>query len=555
MLLPLRSVYVFFLGALLLLSGPGQAQIPAFTWATGGEKPTSFGQQVQAHGIATDRAGNTVVVGSFRQTLTLGSTTLTAAGDYDIFVALLDAAGTYQWAVRAGGRDEDMATGVALDAAGNIYLTGNTKSYESNFGALQVQNPSYGIHLFVAKLSPTGQWLRVNHTSGKNTNNFIFGTALAVDGAGNAYVTGGLRVHDAMFGSLSVHNEGLYNAFVAKLNAAGTWEWAVTEGGTGGYDFGQGIGLDASGNVYVTGTFEGNEARFGSQILRRGNWRSSLFAAKLNSQGQWQWATAGGGAAQTRGNGLAVEPDGTVYLAGMVAGKQASVGSTSLPKDDTNPDLLVAKLNPNGAWQWAVRGGGPETDTGNGIALDAAGNVLVTGSFSGTQVAFGQLPLLSAAGKTDVVVAQLTSQGAWRWASGGGGSGTDLGLAVASSATGTVQVAGTFQGPDLTLGSTTLFGGATYYEYFADRFFVTTMLDLALPAPSELTLWPNPSRGTVWATGLEANQPVQVFDATGRLVAANARPAYEVEGLYLPTLKPGIYLVRCGKQTRRLTIE
>ncbi|WP_139922758.1 SBBP repeat-containing protein [Hymenobacter sp. DG01] len=541
---------------LLLQTTAAYAQIPVFSWASGGEKPTRFGQQAQARSIATDAAGNTYVAGTFRETLTLGATTLTATADYDVFVAKLDPAGVYTWAVRAGGNDEDIATAVALDAAGNVYVTGHTESYLPSFGNQQIVNSGYGTHLFLAKLSPEGQWLRVSHSSGVNTNNFIFPEGLAVDAAGNAYVTGGLRCYDATFGSHLVRNEGVYNAFVAKLSAAGTWDWAVTEGGSRSYDFGQGIGVDGSGNVYVTGTFEGDLARFGTIPLRRDNWRSNMFVSKLNAQGQWQWAVSGGGSAQTRGNGLAVDASGNVFVTGAVAGKQARFGTVPASKEDDSFDLLVARLSPEGQWQWAVRGGGPEQDAGLDVALDAGGNVLVAGNFAGTRVSFGSLPPLSAAGPTDVVVAGLTAAGSWRWAVGSGGPGEDLALAIASNpATGATQVAGTFQGASISLGETQLPGGTPYYEYFADRFFVTSVQDLARPAAATLTLWPNPSRGTVWATGLEPDQPVQVFDALGRLVAANARPAYEVQGLNLPPLTPGMYVVRCGKQSQRILIQ
>jgi hypothetical protein len=69
------------------------------------------------------------------------------------------------------------------------------------------------------------------------------------------------------------------------------------------------------------------------------------------------------------------------------------------------------------------------------------------------------------------------------------------------------------------------------------------------------TLWPNPSRGTVWATGLAPDQLVQVYDAVGRLVASNVRGASQASGLALPPLRPGLYFVRAGTQTRRLELE
>ncbi|GAB3291501.1 hypothetical protein GCM10027348_09760 [Hymenobacter tenuis] len=542
----------------MLLSKAAVAQFPAFAWASGGEKPKDYDQQAQARGVATDAAGNTYVVGTFRQTLTLGATTLTSVGDYDVFVAKLNAEGVYQWAVRAGGRGEDIGNGITLDAAGHLYITGNTDSWQGDFGAYAIQNPHFNINLFVAKLDANGQWLQLAQTLGDNSNNFVYGNDLVVDAAGNVYVTGGLRGYHVEFGSTTVFNEGGYNAFVAKLSPSGEWLWAVVEGGLGGYDFGNGIDLDASGNVYVTGNLDGYYGRFGTTILRKtGEW-SSMFVTKLDPAGNWLWAVLGGGTARTLGNDLIVDKAASsVYVVGNVAGQLAAFGATSLPKTDRNNDVVVAKLSTEGAWQWAVRGGGPENDLGMGIALGQAGNVTITGSFSGARVPFGILPVLTSVGKSDVLVAQLDAAGSWRWALGGGGNkkGENTGLGIALTPQGDALVAGTFKGPAIRLGETEVPGGAAYYDYFADRFFATRVTNLQDRSAAEFTVWPNPSRGTVWAAGLEPNQPVQVFDTMGRLVISDARPAYDIEGLQLPNLKPGVYLVRSGKQMRRITLE
>ncbi|MDO7850453.1 SBBP repeat-containing protein [Hymenobacter convexus] len=542
----------------LFLATPVRAQVPGFDWAVGGDAPTTYEQQVQNTGVATDAAGNSYVTGIFRNTLKLGSTMLTAVGDYDIYVASLDAKGHYRWAVQAGGNGWDISKAVALDASGNVYITGYLESNDIRFGALAVANPVFAngsTPVFVAKLSPTGTWLRVTTATNPSARFlYMLGTALAVDGPGNVYITGGFN-GNPQFGNTSLESYG-YGVFVAKLNTAGTWDWAVRGGGAA-YDFGQGIALDGSGNAYVTGFFEASQATFGSIQLPNATRSKDLFVAKLDASGRWLWATHAGTANTATGNGIAVDAAGNAYITGAVAGSVARLGAIAVPKNDDSYDLLVASLSPAGAWQWAVRGGSPSDDFGRGIVRSADGHLTVAGSVSGSVATFGALPPQPVAGGTDVAVAQLDATGAWRWALCGGGPGGDYSAAIAQAPGGDVRITGTFEGPTLQLGTATLPGGTKYYSYYADQGFVTSVADLARRSPndSDLTLWPNPSRGTVWATGLPAGQPVQVFDAVGRLVAADARPTYEAAGLVLPALRAGVYIVRCGEQARRLVLE
>jgi hypothetical protein len=548
----LRLVYLLL--NIVLLTLPTWAQTPVFEGTIGSAKPATYNDQTQVTGVVVDAVGTTYVTGIFRGSLTLGSTTLTSVGNYDVYVAALDATGAYRWAVQAGGRQGDSSTGLALDASGNLYVGGYTESTEATFSTFTVRNESYGGSVFVAKLSPTGTWLWVSQAGGAG-NNYTYGGRIAVDALGNAYITGQLRGWDIRFGATSVANEGAYNAFVAKLDPAGNWQWAVVEGGDG-YDNGSSIALDGSGNIYVTGIFWSTAARFGTTFLRNAGYRGDIFVAKLDASGHWLWAVRGGSNVDEGGAAIAVDQAGNAYVTGNITGESAQFGAIVLPKKDASSDLFVGKLSATGNWQWVVSAGGAGEDSGAGITVDAAGRATITGSFTGAAVRFGSLPPLTAAGGTDIVIAQLNADGTWRWAVGGGGPGNDYGRALAPSPTGSVQIVGLFEGASLSLGDTTLPGGIKQDGVYGWRGFVTSVADVSLRSPSgELTLWPNPSRGTVWGTGFEAGQPVQVFDVLGRLVVADARPIYEATGLVLPTLLPGTYILKCGAQVRRFVLE
>jgi hypothetical protein len=458
MKLSLRLIQGYFWCFIVLLSSSSWAQVPVFDWAVSAEAPTSYQQQVQNRGVAVDAAGNTYVTGIFRNTLTLGTTTLTSVGDYDVYVASLDNAGKYRWAVRAGGLDWDISNGLALDAQGNVHITGYYESSEAQFGLATVTNAGYGASVFVAKLSSAGTWLQASSAGGSG-DTYTVGVALAVDKAGEVYVTGGFR-GAITFGTTPLVCYGAYNGFVAKLNTNGTWQWAVA-GGSSAYDFGNAVALDLQGNAYVTGSFQGRTATFGATTLTNvgANGSGDLFVAKLDGNGNWLWAVRGGSTSSDGANGIAIDPMGNAYITGSVAGFAASFGAITLSKSTPSADLFVAKLTANGTWQWATLGGGDGPDRGQALAFDAAGQLMLVGSFQSSAASFATLPSLTSAGGSDVVVAQLGDDGRWNWVLRGGGPGDDYGQGVALAPNGETRVVGTFEGATTSFGPTTLSGG------------------------------------------------------------------------------------------------
>ena len=132
-----------------------------------------------------DGVGGVWITGIFAGIATFGSHTLTASGNYDIFVAKLGPNGNWLWAVKAGGIDYDYGYSIAVDGAGNAYVTGEFR-YTSTFGSHTLTASGYS-DLFVAKLNPSGTWLWAVRAGG---GSYDEGYGIAVDGAGNAWVTG-----------------------------------------------------------------------------------------------------------------------------------------------------------------------------------------------------------------------------------------------------------------------------------------------------------------------------------------------------------------------------
>lgn len=274
-----------------------------------------------------------------------------------------------------------------------------------------------------------------------------FGSGLRIaqtvqDAAGNSYVTGYFRDR-ATFGTILLQGPG-NNMFVAKRDPAGTVLWAVGIGRASG----NGIAVDASGNVFVTGGFTGTTS-FGSFSLTSNSVNApsagDIFAAKLDPTGVFLWAVRAGGNSGGRGDGIVVDAAGNSYVCGRYdsAFGTADFGPFRLTNNNNTSDIFVAKLSPAGIFLWATGGGGTQDDDAFGIALDANGSTYVTGCVRGFGVVarFGTASV-TCAGDEDIVVVKVSPSGVFQWAAIGGGMTADVGRRIAVDSQGVVHVVG-----------------------------------------------------------------------------------------------------------------
>lgn len=562
--------------ALLLISTGAEAQTPAFDRAVACGSASGFSGAQQ---VAVDGQGNTLAAGHFTEPVLIGNALLTAAGPSpgpgltpsDVFVAKLDAAGAYVWAVQAGGALWDYVTGVAADAAGDVYVTGYFESFSMAFGNLTLYNSSAAGEAYVAKLSgATGQWLWARRCGGVGPD---VAAAVAVSAQGEVYVagnTGGV----ADFGPITVNSVGQAIGFVAKLSPAGAWLWA-RPAGSGLFAL-SGLVLDAQNDIYLAGTFASPSVTFSATTLttqprplNSSNFCRDLFVAKVTNAGVWQWATQGGAGTPNMVSlaGLAKDGLGHLYVAGSYGWQSARIGGVVLPNQSAvinNPgaplgqvsygsDAYVARLNAGtGAWEWAVRAGGGQNDDIEALAADAQGRVYVAGGYAN-----GFANPLPGGGQAGL--AQLDgATGAWRWARPRVPSVGVQHLALDGA--GRVTVAGWFTSPTVAFGPVTLAhvggpGGST--GYLARLGAGPLAAHPAAARADGLVVWPNPGGpGPVWVQGPAPGQVVQVLDALGRIVAIGQMPARGPLALPLPAaLSAGLYLVRSAGQVQRLVIE
>ena len=337
----------------------------------------------------------------------------------------------WDWALKGGGTSFDEGRSIAVDGSGNTYVTGAFQGTAS-FGGTTLTS-SGREDIFVAKYDASGSVLWAKKAGGSS---FDAGQGIALDGSGNAYVTGWFS-GTSDFGNTTLFSSGKWDVFVAKYDASGSVLWAKKAGGTL-LDQGRSIALDSNGNTYVTGWFTGT-ASFGGKTLTSSE-DDDIFVAKYDASGAVLWAKKAGGTNSEAGRSIAVDGSGNAYVAGGFE-DTASFGGTTLTSSG-QIDIFVAKYDASGNVLWAKKAGGTSFDNGVDIALDGNGNTYVTGSFRGT-ASFGGTTLTSS-GIDDIFVAKYHASGNVLWAKKAGGISSDKGSGIAVDGSGNAYVTGLF---------------------------------------------------------------------------------------------------------------
>ena len=350
-----------------------------------------------AAAIALDRSGNVYVTG---QTVSPNFPTHTpyhlAYALNDVFVTKLNSNGTALiYSTYVGGSGDDFPAGIAVDANGNAYVAGQTTS--ANFPAVSALQPSLSggsglSDAFVFKLGSVGSTLAYSTYFGGP--DIDYANAIAVDGGGNAYITGGTASGSQFPRQTPFQNNagGMLDAFVAKINPAGSA--LVYSSWLGGQDDEQGwaIAVDTNGNAYVAGeVFDyGNAASFplvNPLQPRFGGGENDGFLAKINASGSAPvFVTFLGGSDNDTAFGITLDASNNVYVAGQTFSTDfpttfnAQQGANGGGFDFGTADAFVTKISSSGAsLLYSTYFGGSSDEAGYAVAVDNSGQIYLTG--------------------------------------------------------------------------------------------------------------------------------------------------------------------------------
>ncbi len=403
-----------------------------------------------------------------------------------------------------GGSYSDEGSGIAVDSLGSAYVTGMTDStdFPTAHPLQAVAEGNYDA--FVAKLNPAGSALVYSTYLGGS--NYDYGSGIAVDSAGNAYITGVTYSTDFPIASplQAVCGCGAYfgDAFVAKVNPAGSALVYSTYLGGSSDEFGHGIAVDPAGDAYITGGTSSTDFPTAKPLQAISGGDTDVFVSKLNPAGSaLVYSTYLGGSSGDEGSGIAVDSAEDAYVTGITLSTdfptanplQAKFGGGPIigggrggPPPTPTGDGFVAKLNPTGsALVYSTYLGGSGSDSGNGIAVDSAGNAYVTGAtdsftFAGSNDFPTANPLQAAdGGNSDAFVAKLNPTGsALVYSSFLGGISADGGYGIAVDSAGNAYVTG--------FTTSTNFPTANALQPISNNYdaFVTKIDFGGVPAPS-----------------------------------------------------------------------
>jgi len=401
-----------------------------------------------AYAVAVDSIGNTYVTGgagsaNFPTTAPLQNS---LKGAEDVFVTKINPNGSAKlYSTYLGGGAVDEGHGIAVDVQGNAYVTGSTGSLDfPTKNPIQATQGGSG-DAFVAKLNAAGSALVYStYLGGISTDS---GSAIAVDAAGNAYVVG--STFSANFPTknpFQAAKGAQEDAFVAKINAAGTaWVYATYLGGNN-VDEGNAIAVDAAGAAYVTGYTASTDFPVASPFRGSNAGSVDAFVTKINPAGSaLVYSTYLGGSGTDYGTGIAVDSSGSAYVTGPVASEDFPLAN---PIDNTLgshavDDAFVAKFSPAGsALVYSTYLGGGSEDAPYALAIDQAGNVYVTGRTNSSDFPLTN-PIQTGRFAFDMFVTEINAAGSARlFSTFIGGTGSESGRGIAVDKLGNIHVAG-----------------------------------------------------------------------------------------------------------------
>jgi len=334
-----------------------------------------------AYGVAVDSSDNIYVTGYTDKKLHGNNN----SGRFDMFLVKYNSSGARQWTKQLGTSNNEYASAIATDSSDNIYVTGMTwggldgstkPKYCMGYGTVKAFKECTDIFLVKYNSSGTKQWVKQLEGSSKSFDN---AQGLAVDSSDNIYVAG--FTNGGLDGNTS---SGKHDILLVKYNSGGSKQW-LQQFGSSNNDMGLEVNVDSKGNIYVTGYTEGGLDG------KTNSGERDIFLVKYNSSGTKQWTQQLGTPTFEEGNGVAVDSSDNIYVSGWTRGKldtyaggddaivlkYNSSGTKQWTRQFGAPSFLE-KSQYNSSSQMTT-----SEDKGIGVAVDSSGNIYVTGNTKG----------------------------------------------------------------------------------------------------------------------------------------------------------------------------
>jgi hypothetical protein len=530
----MKKVYLIVLLNILFFSAIAQN----FQWANrAGKWAYDYG-----YGIKTDVNGNVYVAGKYEENGAFFNTsTVTCAGNHDIFLAKYDASGNLGWVRTGGGANGDYAQALDCDGTNYVYIAGEIEGYGNTVG---FSNSSATIatkgdnDIFFAKYDLDGNLLWVKSEGGLNSEKAL---SITYDNSGNVFIAGYFS-STTTIGAQQITGAGGRDIYVAKFDANGVFQW-VKHAGSAGRDEVKGMKCDAAGNVYVCG-MHSNNCNFGSITLNSPNGYFNAFVAKYSPNGDLLWAKTAGGDYDDVAWSLVLDNQENIYTTGEF-NAYALFGSHALTTTG-QANVFVAAYDTNGNELWAKGAGGSLNDRARGIGSNG-NDLFITGQFGGT-AAFGNHNI-SAADSSDVFIVALNNAGNFLWAAAVGGAvdayeplGYESGIAITGTTGGDVYATG-----GLLDGG--IFGATNLNAFARTDVFVAKISSMPASVSekelvSDFYIYPNPANGVFnFRSSVEMNRfDMTIYNSLGQEVHKKSYAGIATVKVDLSSQPDGVYI-------------
>ena len=414
------------------------------TSSVAGSAGTASGDD-SVFGVASDAAGNIFIGGVSGSSQGINYAVTTGAAE----ITKLDKNGVQIWKKTypsAGGGGYSVVRGVTVDGTGSVFLIGE---YVGTISANGVSLTSTQVNIadvFVVKLAADGS-LKWSKSYGGLSDHYGAGISAAANG--DVFLIGSMS-GTMNFGASMLTTKGSTDVFVARLDGAtGDAKWSKNFGDNAAQR-GRDIAATSDGNMVATGQFDGT-INFGGGDLLGGSSNENIFLTKLDgANGNQVWAKSFGDLDDQIGYSVAADNKGNIVLTGTAAGKTDFGGGLLGSSSSGQIDFFIASFASDGSHRWSKVFGDNNPQAGRDVAVDAAGNVLLTGHFTGT-INFDNTTTLTNSGtgsSLDVFVAKFKgSDGTLGWARSFGDTMNDqLGRSITADPSANAIVGGTFKG-------------------------------------------------------------------------------------------------------------
>lgn len=438
-----------------------------FVWSkTAGNSGST---SVYGNSVTCDTSGNIYVAGSFiGGDATIGGTTLTNQGGYDIYFIKYDSQGNVVYVKSAGSSNHQEAKGIGVDGSGNIIICGNYYSGNATFNGTTL-TANYNTNTFILQFNNSGNQLWTYGMGGSDIPKMKISSDNTIYIVNSFSYSGNITIGGTTI--INTYGNGVF--YIAKFSSAGSFQWA--KGCTGnGYQSNYNITTDNSNQILFCYKSSSTSLELAGVTIPHSTTSNSTFISRINSSGSVIGTiNIGGGLdnAQT----LAIDEQGNRYCAGNFNNYQIVFGNRSCTNYGTN-DYFLVKYNSLGNVVWATNGGSgygypfvARADYVSQIKVDAAGNCYVVGYFSSSKLNFWVDTLVNQGGY-DMFIVKYNTNGGIAWAKSAGGTGNDEGMDVVLDSLGNCYVLGNYLSSNLNTGVSTLSNSSGVYHNFVIKY-------------------------------------------------------------------------------------